>query len=126
MNPKFFICPVSKEIVAVVDDKGYVPELGGKPMAELIPGSVEASTEKHIPVAEVNGSSVRVKVGSAAHPMLPEHFIEWVLLVTNEGRHRKSLKAGDAPEVEFAMTKDEKPLAVYAYCNLHGLWKADL
>ena len=97
----------------------------GQKMKLMVPGEVEASVEKHIPVVNVEGNIVKVNVGSVAHPMTEEHSIEWVYLQTSKGGQRKSLSAGDAPEVVFALA-DEKPLAVYAYCNLHGLWKADI
>ena len=87
--------------------------------------SVEASGEKHIPAVKVLADKVEVNVGSVNHPMEEVHWIEWVQLVTDHGSYRKWLKPGEAPHVEFLLG-DEKPLAVYAYCNLHGLWKNDL
>ena len=94
-------------------------------MENLIPGSVEASGEKHIPAVTVEGDAVRVNVGSVDHPMEAVHWIEWVQLVTDRGSYRKFLKPGEAPNVEFRLV-DEKPLEVYAFCNLHGLWKTEL
>ena len=87
-------------------------------------GTVEASREKHIPVVSVDGSIVNVTVGSVEHPMLDEHSILWVYLETDKGGQRKCLDIGKAPVVTFALS-DEKPVAVYAYCNLHGLWKTE-
>jgi len=87
---------------------------------------VEASAEKHIPVATVEGNTVKVAIGSVAHPMVEEHYITWVYLQTTTGGQRKNLVPGTAPEATFALTDDEKPVAVYEYCNLHGLWKADI
>ena len=97
----------------------------GQKMTKLEAGTVEASREKHIPVATVEGDTVKVCVGSVTHPMTEEHSILWVYLETDKGGHRKVLSPGEAPEVCFALC-GEKPIAVYAYCNLHGLWKADL
>ena len=97
----------------------------GRKMTKLEPGVVEASHEKHIPVVNIEGNVVKVKVGSALHPMAEEHSILWVYLQTDKGGQRKELSPGESPEVEFALS-GEKPLAVYAYCNLHGLWKADV
>ena len=94
-------------------------------MTKLEAGVVEASHEKHIPVVKVEGNTVTVEIGSVAHPMTEEHSIEWVYLQTNVGGQRKDLNAGDAPKVVFAL-QDETPVAVYAYCNLHGLWKTEL
>ena len=97
----------------------------GQKMTELVPGTVEASHEKHIPVVNVDGDKVKVTVGSVLHPMGEDHSILWVSLETDKGVHRKNLAVGASPEVVFTLA-DEKPLAVYAYCNLHGLWKADV
>ena len=94
-------------------------------MTLLEAGTVEASHEKHIPVVTVDGDKVKVVVGSVLHPMSEEHSIEWVYLQTDKGGQRKELSPSDAPEVTFALF-DEKPVAVFAYCNLHGLWKTEL
>jgi superoxide reductase len=91
-------------------------------MAELIPGSVDASLEKHVPVITVDGNTVTVEVGSVAHPMIEEHYIEWIYLETTNGGQRKALKPGEAPKATFALT-DGAPVSAYAYCNLHGLWR---
>ena len=100
-------------------------ECCGLGMEELIPNTVDASGEKHIPVVEVKDGIVKVHVGSIDHPMVEEHWIEWIYLETDQGSQVKYLKANEAPEVEFVLGK-EKPLVVYAYCNLHGLWKTDI
>lgn len=90
---------------------------------ELTPNTTDGAYEKHVPVIEQHGDHVTVKVGSVAHPMLPEHYIEWIILETRTGVQRKDLKPGDKPEADFAVT--EPVLAAYEYCNLHGLWKAE-
>ena len=92
---------------------------------ELIPGSVDAAQEKHVPAVEVKGTSVFVKIGEVTHPMLPEHHIEWILLETKKGFQIKDLEAGDVPEAKFELVDDE-PVAAYEYCNLHGLWKKEI
>ena len=97
----------------------------GQKMTKLEAGVVEASREKHIPVVSVDGNIVTVTVGSIEHPMVEEHNIEWVYLQTDKGGQRKCLEVGKAPVVSFALA-DEKPIAAYAYCNLHGLWKAEI
>ena len=97
----------------------------GQKMTKLEAGVVEASREKHIPVVKVDGATVAVSVGEVTHPMAPEHSILWVYLETDKGGHRRAFKPGDAPEASFTLV-GEKPVAVYAYCNLHGLWKAEL
>lgn len=125
MNTKFYICPHCGNIVEMVHDAGVKPFCCGQKMNELIPGSVEASGEKHIPTVKVEGNTVEVNVGSVDHPMVDVHWIEWVQLVTNKGSYRKWLNPGEAPNVKFLLS-EEKPVAVYAYCNLHGLWKTEL
>ena len=97
----------------------------GRRMTKLEPGTVEASLEKHVPVVSVEGNTVKVTVGSVEHPMVAEHSIVWVYLQTDKGGQRKCLEVGKAPVVTFALA-EEKPLAAYAYCNLHGLWKTTI
>ena len=120
---KFYICEHCGNIVAMVRDKGVPVMCCGQKMTEIIPGTTEAAVEKHIPVYEVKDNKVYVTVGSVEHPMLPEHYIEWIAIETTNGNQRKSLKAGDAPKAVFALNEGDEVLAVYAYCNLHSLWK---
>lgn len=122
---KFYICEKCGNIVEMVKASGAPLVCCGQKMTEIKAGVVEASREKHIPVAEVNGNTVNVVVGSVEHPMTEDHSIEWIYLETDKGVHRISLAAGEAPKASFTLT-DEKPIAVYAYCNLHGLWKAEI
>ena len=96
----------------------------GEAMKELVPNTTDAAGEKHVPVYKVNGNIVEVNVGSVAHPMTEEHLIEWVSLQTEQGNQRKVLKAGQEPKVCFALCEGDKVKNVFAYCNLHGLWKA--
>ena len=91
---------------------------------ELIAGSTDAAKEKHVPVVTKKCKTVKVDVGSVAHPMLKEHFIEWVALETEQGYQIKYLSAGAEPVVTFTLADGDKAVGVYAYCNLHGLWKA--
>jgi superoxide reductase len=122
---KFYICEHCGNIIGLIHNAGVPMMCCGQKMTQIIPGTVEASKEKHIPVAEVAGNTVKVAVGSVEHPMAEEHHISWVYLETDRGGQRKNLEVGKAPVVEFALA-DEKPIAVYAYCNLHGLWVAEL
>ena len=87
---------------------------------ELIPNTTDGAFEKHVPVIDHTGDSVLVKVGSVAHPMLPAHYIEWIILETTTGYQKKELKPGEEPIASFAVT--EPVVAAYEYCNLHGLW----
>ena len=122
---KFFICEHCGNLVEVVNDAKVPMICCGQKMTQLIPGTVEASVEKHIPVVTVDGDKVRVEIGSVTHPMAEEHSILWVYLQTDKGGQRKNLAVGEAPAAEFALL-GEKPEAVYAYCNLHGLWKTEI
>jgi len=124
MEMKFYRCAHCGQIIAVVKKTGVPIICCGEPMKEIIPGTTDASLEKHIPVYEVKDGKVVVKVGAVDHPMLPEHYIEWVAIQTKFGNQRKSLKPGDAPQVCFRLCDGDEVEAVYAYCNLHSLWKA--
>lgn len=90
---------------------------------ELNANTTDGAYEKHVPVIEQNGNTVTVKVGSVEHPSHPEHYIEWILLETEQGFQIHYLKPGMKPEAAFLT--NEKVIAAYEYCNLHGLWKAD-
>ena len=125
MKNKFYICPECGLIVESIHDSGITPSCCGMKMDVLVPNTVEASGEKHIPAVTVEENAVVVNVGSVDHPMQDAHYIEWVQLITEQGSQRKFLKPGQAPKVVFPLGGD-KPLAVYAYCNLHGLWKTEL
>lgn len=124
MELKFFRCNHCGNIIVKIKDSTVPVVCCGEQMQELVPGTTDAATEKHIPVYEVNGTSVSVTVGSVAHPMLPEHFINWICLQTNKGFQLKYLNAGEEPKATFLLGDGEKVEAVYEYCNLHGLWKA--
>ena len=111
-------------IIAYAENPGCDVMCCGKPMEEIVPGTTDASLEKHVPVFEVKDNVVVVTVGSVEHPMLPEHYIEWVALKTKFGNQRKALKPGDAPKACFALLPGDEVEEVYAFCNLHSLWKA--
>lgn len=123
---KFFKCMHCGNLVGMIVNSGVPIKCCGEPMVELVANTTDAAQEKHVPVASVNGNTVTVSVGSVSHPMTEEHLIDWIYLQTEHGGQRKKLTAADQPEATFAMVDGDKPLAVFAYCNLHGLWKADL
>ena len=125
-DSKFYICEHCGNIAEKINDAGVPLVCCGQKMTQLVPGVVEASHEKHIPVVSVNGSEVKVEVGSVSHPMAEEHSILWVCLETCCGVYRKYLEVGKAPVAHFNLSECEKPIAAYAYCNLHGLWKAEI
>jgi len=94
-------------------------------MTELIPNTVEAATEKHLPSVDVSCCEIEVQVGSVPHPMDEGHHITFVYVETEEGGQRKCLKTSAEPKCAFSFIND-KPVSVFAYCNLHGLWKTEL
>ena len=122
---RFHICRHCGNVIGLIHDAGVPIFCCSEKMEGLTPNTVEASGEKHVPVVSIQDDVVYVSVGSTAHPMTPEHSIEWIYLQTNRGGQRKALNSDDAPEVKFAL-KDEIPVAVYAYCNLHGLWMTEI
>ena len=124
-DKKFYICEHCGNVIEMVKDSGVPVMCCGQKMSLLEPGVVEASHEKHIPVVEVQDEKVFVNVGSVDHPMTEEHSILWVYLQTDKGGYRKNLEPGKEPKAVFSLN-DEKPVAVYAYCNLHGLWKSEI
>lgn len=124
MELKFFRCEHCGNIIEMVEDKGVPVVCCGQRMTELVAGTSDGAREKHVPVYEVKNNIVHVKVGEVAHPMIPEHYIEWIVLQTKNGVQRKELNPGDKPEACFALCDGDEVESVYAYCNLHGLWKA--
>lgn len=125
MKSVFYICRHCGNLIEMVQESGVPVVCCGEKMEALVPNTTEASGEKHLPVVTVENGVVHVQVGSAAHPMQPEHFIQWIYLRTENGSQRKILKPGDAPSADFALNGD-KPVAVHAYCNLHGLWMTEV
>lgn len=123
---KFYVCKHCGNIITFEKNSGVPVVCCGEPMKELVPGSVDAAVEKHVPDVSVDGSKVSVQVGSVAHPMLAEHYIEWIILETEQGSQKKVLHPEDTPAADFLLTDGDKAVTVYAYCNLHGLWKKDL
>jgi len=122
---KFYICNHCGNIVTKIHDAGPSLTCCREKMQELVPGTVDAAVEKHLPVVKVEGDTLTATVGSVEHPMSEEHWIDWMYLLTEKGGQMKKLVPGEKPELTFALGGD-KPLAVYAYCNLHGLWRTDL
>ncbi len=123
---RFFICKHCGNIIAFVHASGVPVICCGEPMHELLPNTTDAAQEKHVPVIEVKGNVVTVTVGSVAHPMIEEHYIQWISLETKQGNQRKELKPGAEPKAVFTLVDGDEPMAAFAYCNLHGLWKKEL
>jgi len=124
MDQKYYICEHCGNIIAYVKRSGVDVMCCGEKMKEIIPGTSDGAAEKHVPVISVDGNKVTVTVGSVAHPMLPEHHIEWISILTKEGHQRKELVAGGEPKAEFFLSDTDEAVAAFEYCNLHSLWKA--
>ena len=123
---RFFRCKVCGKIVALVNDCSSCPtKCCGEAMEEMIPNTQDGAHEKHIPVINVEGNIVTVKVGEVEHPMLEAHYIMWIALETNMGNQRKVLKPGDAPVAQFALLPGEKVKRAVEFCNLHGLYATE-
>ena len=122
---RFFYCKHCGNLVGLIHSSGVPMICCGEEMTELVPGSVDAAQEKHVPVPTKKCSKVTVAVGEVPHPMEENHYIDWIYLQTERGGQSKCLKPGEEPVAVFSLT-DDKPVAVYAHCNLHGLWKADM
>ena len=123
---KFYQCSHCKNIIVYAYNKGVPVFCCGEKMKELVPGTVDAAKEKHIPEVAIEGNLVKVKVGSVTHPMTEEHHIAFIVLETDKGFQKKDLDPTGAPEAVFALAEGEKAVAVYEYCNLHGLWVKEL
>lgn len=121
---RFFICEHCGNMVEMIKDKGVPVMCCGQKMTELIPGTSDGAVEKHVPVVSVDGNKVSVMVGEVEHPMVAAHYIEWIAIETSAGMQRKTLRPEQAPKAEFILEDGETVIDVYAYCNLHGMWKA--
>ena len=116
-------CKSCDNIVEVVNAGGGTLSCCGQDMVHMTENTVDAAKEKHVPVLEETADGYTIKVGSVAHPMTPEHYIQWVELIMGAKVYREFLQPGQEPQASFKIDKKEKPI-VREYCNLHGLWKA--
>lgn len=120
---KFYKCIHCGKIIAILRDTQVSTVCCGDSMIELVPGTSDGAYEKHVPQFAIEGKTVTVKIGEVEHPMAAEHFIEWVIVETTKGFSQKVLNPGVKPAAKFCLSDDEFFKAVYAYCNIHGLWK---
>ncbi len=125
MKEKFYICRHCGNLIGMIHNAGVPVVCCGQKMEVLVPNTTEAASEKHLPVVHIEDGAIHVNVGEVNHPMTEEHFIEWIYVETKNGGQRKILHPGDAPEATFC-TGEDKPIAVHAYCNLHGLWMTEI
>ncbi len=121
----FYRCSKCGNLVAVINKGACTPQCCGQPMDELVAGSTDAAVEKHVPVCIRKDGNLEVTVGSVEHPMLEEHYIQWIALAQGDRLEVHHLHPGEKPQTTFALVADE-PATVYEYCNLHGLWKCEL
>ena len=125
-DSRIYVCKDCKTMVMLINKGGCEPSCCGKAMEQLVANTVDAAKEKHVPAVKVEGNRITVEVGSVAHPMTEAHLIEWIFRQTQHGGQYRYLTPSDEPKAVFEVADGEKPLAVYEYCNLHGLWKADI
>ena len=118
---KFFKCIKCNRLAVFLDDMNLTS--CGEVFEEVTPNTTDAATEKHVPVVEVSGNKVVVKVGEVEHPMTEEHYINYIIVETTHGFQKRELKPTDKPIAEFLLADGEQLVATYEYCNLHGLWK---
>ena len=123
---KFYRCEKCGKIVEMIKSSPCPTMCCGEAMVELVPGTSDGAHEKHVPAVTVDGSTVSVKVGEMEHPMMEAHYIMWIALETKQGVQRKNLNPGEKPEAVFALAEGDEAVAAYEYCNLHGLWKAEI
>lgn len=123
---KFYVCEHCGNIIQFIKVSGVPVMCCGQKMKELIPGVSDGALEKHVPAVKVEGNKVIVEVGSVEHPMLDAHYIEWIILESEKRFQKVDLKPNQSPRAEFILADGDKPVAAYEYCNLHGLWKADI
>lgn len=124
-SQKFVYCRHCGNMAGVVVDAGVPMICCGEKMSEIIPNTSEGAGEKHLPVVKADGNRVTVSVGSVTHPSDAVHHIRWIYLETEHGGQRRILEPGEAPEAVFELVND-RPVAAFAYCNLHGLWQTSI
>ena len=124
MKIRFFVCNHCGNMFAMIEDKGAPIKCCGESIKEITAGTSDGAKEKHVPVYRVDGETVTVSVGETEHPMTPDHYIDWVCVETEDGFQFKKLKPNTSPKISFSLSKGDKVKAVYAFCNLHSLWKA--
>lgn len=125
MPREFYRCNVCGNLVGLVHKGGGELVCCGQPMEKLVPNTTDAAQEKHVPVFELNGEVLEVQVGSVPHPMTEEHYITWIMVTQGKKTQRFQLDPNDEPKASFIINPNE-PFEVYAYCNLHGLWMAQV
>ncbi len=123
---KLYLCKHCGNLAGKLIDSGVDMYCCGEKMEELVPKTADQTTEKHVPVIDIDGKRVTVTVGSTPHPMMDAHYINFIILETDKGFQRKVLKPGTEPSATFEIGDDEKVVSAYEYCNIHGFWVAEV
>ncbi|MFH1010105.1 MAG: desulfoferrodoxin [bacterium] len=125
MTQRFQIykCEICGDMVEVLHPGAGTLVCCGKPMTLQVENTVDASKEKHVPVIEKTTAGIKVKIGSAPHPMEAKHYIEWIELIADGKSYRQFLNPGDVPEATFNIVAQK--ISAREYCNIHGLWKGE-
>ncbi len=123
MEFKVYRCKHCGKIITMLNERAVPTICCGEVMEELKANVTDGALEKHVPCIEKEGNKVVVKVGSIPHPMLPEHFIEWIVLETNQKVSIVHLAPNMEPKATFTLEENEEVVSAYEYCNLHGFWK---
>ena len=123
MKRKFLLCRRCGNLIEMINDSGVTPICCGTDMETLVANSKEAATEKHIPVIEITNNIAKITVGEVLHPMEEEHYIEWISLVKDNKEFFVKLYPEQSAEARFPYLKGS---TLYAFCNKHGLWKAEV
>lgn len=123
---KLLKCPVCGNIVEMVVDHHVPVTCCGTPMVELQANTTDAATEKHVPLLSYDAGILTAIVGAVEHPSLPEHHINFIMVEAGNKIMRKDLQAGEKPVAKFPLQDYKGIVTVYEYCNLHGLWKAEI
>lgn len=115
-------CNICGNLICMIEDSGVVPQCCGEEMTRETANQTDASVEKHVPACKRDGLHVQIMIGSSPHPMTENHHIEWILLLTTHGIYVRNVGKNSEAVADFQIRADEAAVAVYAYCNLHGLW----
>lgn len=122
---KFYRCKHCGQIAVKEVDKNLNLVCCGSEMEELTANTSDGAGEKHVPVVRLDGNRVHVFVGDVEHPMLDVHYIMFIAIETNLGKHVRYLKPGEKPQAEFILADGEHLIRTYEYCNLHSLWSKE-
>jgi superoxide reductase len=120
---EIYKCEICGNIIEMVHTGVGHPVCCGQPMTPQDEKKEDVGAEKHVPTIQITPKGIFIKVGSVPHPMDPDHFIEWIEIISGAGEvDRRYLSPGEAPEAIFQL--DTTEITARAYCNIHGLWKS--